>query len=107
MLKWYKDRQITNGPVFRKKNGKRGKANDYEFDLCQRLERNQRDQPSLLDPDLDVTEAFGLSRSFRRGSDILLLGMFLRLLQSNVKEGGGNARRKDCDRIYYETVCRG
>ncbi len=69
MLKWYRDRRITNGPVFRKKNGKRGKAKDYELEIFERLERIQRDQPSLLAPDLDVTEAFGLSRSFRRGSD--------------------------------------
>ena len=69
MLKWYKDKGVTNGPVFRKKNGKRGKAKDYELEIFERLERVQKEQPNVLDPSVDITEEFGMSRSFRRGSD--------------------------------------
>jgi len=69
MLKWYKDRGVTNGPVFQKKNGKRGKAKDYKLEIFERLERIQKEQPNVLDPSVDIMEEFGMSRSFRRGSD--------------------------------------
>ncbi len=69
MLRWYRDEGITNGPVFRKKNGKQGKAKDFEFEIFERLERIQRERTNILDPDVDITEEFGLSWSFRRGSD--------------------------------------
>ena len=69
MLKWYIDKGIMNGPVFRKKNGKRAKAKDYESEIFGRLEQIQKDRPDILDPSIEVTEEFGLSRSFRRGSD--------------------------------------
>ena len=69
MLKWYKDRGVKNGPVFRKKNGKPGKAKDYEREIFERLERIQKEQPKILDPSIDIMEEFGMSRSFRRGSD--------------------------------------
>ncbi len=55
--------------MFRKKNRKQGKAKDFEFEIFERLERIQRERPSILYPDMDITEEFGLSRSFRRGSD--------------------------------------
>ena len=66
---WYRNKEVTNGPVFRKKNGKRAKQKDYEAEIFDRLERIQNEQPDVLDPSIDVTEEFGLSRSFRRGSD--------------------------------------
>jgi hypothetical protein len=69
MLKWYHDKGVTNGPVFRKRNGSRAKAKDYEVEIFDRLERIQKEQPGVLDPSIDITEEFGLSRSFRRGSD--------------------------------------
>jgi hypothetical protein len=69
MMKWYKDRGVLSGPVFRKKNGKRAKAKDYELEIFDRLEQVQKEHPNVLDPSIDITEEFGLSRSFRRGSD--------------------------------------
>lgn len=68
-LKWYKDRGITSGPVFRKKSGKRAKAKDFEAEIFERLLDIQRRKPLLIEASVDVVEEFGLSRSFRRGSD--------------------------------------
>lgn len=58
----------TNGPAFCTPNGTVASIKDYEVDILDRLHLIQSGDPSLIPPDVNVYEEFGLSRSFRRGS---------------------------------------
>jgi hypothetical protein len=70
MVKWYEDKGIIRGWVFRNfKTGDAARASDYEWDILQELEKIQRDSPEILDGSVNVLEEYGVSRSFRRGSD--------------------------------------
>jgi hypothetical protein len=69
MLDWYAAEGITNGPVFRDGAGKRARAGKYEWTIKSWLEVIQREEPDLIGASVDVFEDYGVSRSFRRGSD--------------------------------------
>jgi hypothetical protein len=56
--------------VFRNyKTGEVARACDYEWDIIMELERIQREFPEIIDSKIIVSEDYGVSRSFRRGSD--------------------------------------
>ena len=44
-------------------------SKDLEVDILDRITRIQQDHPELIRSGLDVHEKYGLSRSFRRGSN--------------------------------------
>jgi hypothetical protein len=68
MLKWYDEANVTTGWVFRAKDGKQAKASKYEYAILVRLESIQQEEDNLIPSSVDVYEAYGVSRSFRRGS---------------------------------------
>ena len=45
------------------------RAKDLEVDILDRIARIQQRYPELIRPGLEVHEEYGLSRSFRRGSN--------------------------------------
>lgn len=69
MIQWYERGGESRGWVFRNKVGARAKASDYEWDILCELENVQRESPHVLSANVDVFDEFGVSRSFRRGSD--------------------------------------
>jgi hypothetical protein len=69
MIQWYEEGGVTRGWVFRNKTGDRAKASDYEWDILCELENIQRESPHIISASVDVFDEFGVSRSFRRGSD--------------------------------------
>ena len=56
------------GPAFRARSGAPARPPDFELDILDRLHNIQQARPDLISPDVQVYEAYGLSRSFRRGS---------------------------------------
>jgi hypothetical protein len=68
LLDEYRRMGIFNGPMFRTTTGQPIKAGSMEEGLFARLERTQEERPDLIPPDVDVTEEYGVYRSFRRGA---------------------------------------
>jgi hypothetical protein len=67
VLECYAERNIMSGYMFRNANGTKLKAKLMEPRFHDRLAQVQRQCPHLLDPEVDVVEEYGVSRSFRRG----------------------------------------
>lgn len=59
---------VVNGPMFRDRNGQPMKMKDMEGKFIGRLVDVQDKYPDLIRGDVEVTEEYGLSRSFRRGA---------------------------------------
>jgi len=59
---------ITNGPLFRSKTGSKIRAIDVEPQFFDRLESIQSLRPDLISPTDNISEEYGIYRSFRRGS---------------------------------------
>jgi hypothetical protein len=56
------------GPAFCDKAGRIAKSKDYEVAIMERLQVVQNTVPGVIPSDIEVTEHFGISRSFRRGA---------------------------------------
>jgi UPF0288 family protein (methanogenesis marker protein 3) len=70
MIDWYGKKEITNGPVFRNlETGTAVKASAYEFDILLELDTIQKYCGDIVNETVDVYESYGVSRSFRRGSN--------------------------------------
>jgi hypothetical protein len=71
MVQWYAQATppILRGFVFLNKNGKQARASEYEYDILNELDNIQKEQPDIIGEGVNVFEEFGVSRSFRRGSD--------------------------------------
>jgi hypothetical protein len=75
MVDWYGEMGITTGWVFRKGEihpqieSQRSRQSDYEFEILSEIESIQTEVPGIVGLNVDVFEEYGLSRSFRRGSD--------------------------------------
>ena len=70
MVEWYAEAGIVRGWVFRNfKTGEPARARDYEVDILSELEHIQKISPEVINESVNVFEDFGVSRSFRRGSD--------------------------------------
>lgn len=66
------ERKVTGGPLFRKVSAKGvpGKARVADLDVLFHsvLKQVQRAHPGLIEPEVEVTEAFSVGRSLRRGA---------------------------------------
>ena len=60
---------IRRGPVWRSQNGYRAKLGDWEGPVLDRIKDIQNRYPHIISPELDVYDEYGVSRSFRRGSN--------------------------------------
>jgi hypothetical protein len=69
MVHWYEEGGILRGWVFRNKYGERARASEYEWDILCELESIQQTSPDIVGVHVNVFDEFGVSRSFRRGSD--------------------------------------
>jgi hypothetical protein len=59
---------VVKGWAFQRSDGSPQHMSDFEEAIFDRLLQVQTDRPDLIDPGIDVLEAFGLARSFRRGA---------------------------------------
>ena len=57
-----------HGPAFCDRSGEIAEAYEYESALISRLLVVQERSPEIIGPEVNLTEEFGISRSFRRGS---------------------------------------
>jgi hypothetical protein len=57
----------TNCPASCDKVGGKARSFEYEAGFIERLLELQASNPDAIPPDVDITEQFGISRSFRRG----------------------------------------
>lgn len=82
LFDWYGPNR--NGYAFRDENGRKIKTGHYAPDILQHLKNIQDsgkpEHKGLIGADVDVFEEFGLSRSFRRGSDSRAIEMGLDVL---------------------------
>ena len=69
ILDWYELEGETTGPVFRTAKGKKVGTGAYASDILGELENIQRERPDLIPPSVEVTNDYGMQRSFRRGSN--------------------------------------
>ena len=60
---------IRRGFVFLDNKGNRARASEYEEDILSELDNIQKETINIIGKDINVFEEFGMSRSFRRGSD--------------------------------------
>jgi len=67
VLDCYAGQNVFSGYMFRNANGSKLKAKMMEPRFHDRLIQVQHSCTHLLDPELDVVEEYGVSRSFRRG----------------------------------------
>ena len=58
----------TQGPAFCNSWGQIADSYTYEAGLIERLCMVQAANPTIIPPDVDIYEQFGISRSFRRGA---------------------------------------
>lgn len=70
MVSWYEVKGIERGWVFRNfKTGDPARTGDFEWDILGEIEKIQQDYPNIVSDKVCVVEEYGVSRSFRRGSD--------------------------------------
>jgi len=60
---------LSRGPVWRKHGISRANISDWEGPVLDRIKEIQNRYPHIISPDIDVYDEYGLSRSFRRGSN--------------------------------------
>ena len=68
MLSWHTSRGHHTGPAFRDSRGKRVSPSFYAQAVMDVLARVQKHHPDLIAEKINVSEEFGLGRSFRRGA---------------------------------------
>jgi hypothetical protein len=66
-MRGYQARGITSGYVFRNEDGIALEPKAMRDNFFNRLEYIKSKRPNLIDSDLEVTEKYGISKSFRRG----------------------------------------
>jgi hypothetical protein len=67
--RWYKAKGIDKGPIFRNPSGKRVRAGYWAQAILSRFQMIQLSRPDLISDGVNVTEEYGMSRSWRRGSN--------------------------------------
>jgi len=75
VIQLYERIGVTRGPVWRKVNGYRAKLANWEGPILDRIKDVQNQYPSLIKSDVDIYDEYGLSRSFRRGSNTHVLNV--------------------------------
>ena len=68
-LEWKGRREIMRGFLFVDDKGRRASLKDFESEILGRIARVQFFFPRLIVSSIDVEEEYGLTRSFRRGSN--------------------------------------
>ncbi len=68
MLEIYQSKGINHGPLFRQASGRRCRARDFEAKIFERLEFIKLTEPHLMMSVEDVSEEYGVFRSFHRGA---------------------------------------
>jgi hypothetical protein len=68
LLQIYHEMGINHGPLFRGTNGHRSRAGDFEANFFERLEYIKISKPHLMCNVEEISEEYGVSRSFRRGA---------------------------------------
>ena len=68
LLRLYTAASITHGPLFRNSQGDRARTSTFEDVVIEKLITIQQQHPHLIPDSVDLTDEFGMSRSFRRGS---------------------------------------
>jgi hypothetical protein len=58
----------THGPAYCDRTGEIARSFEYEAGFIDRLLELQARDPIAITPDVDITEQFGVGRSFRRGA---------------------------------------
>lgn len=58
----------THGPAYCDRTGEIARSFEYEAGFIDRLLELQARDPIVITPDVDITEQFGVGRSFRRGA---------------------------------------
>ena len=75
MVQWYAEIGINTGWVFRKgeirqgAQSVKGRQSDVEYDILSEIVNIQKESNGIVGVNVDVFDEYGLSRSFRRGSD--------------------------------------
>jgi len=95
VIEGYKSLNIQSGPVWRNSKGKQGKMADWEGPILDKIKEVQDKYPHLIDPAVNVYDEYGLSRSFRRGSNTHLRNLNLQNVQDIVDD---NNRWRKFDR---------
>jgi hypothetical protein len=67
--RWYKAKGIVKGPIFRNPKGKRVRAGYWAQSMLARFQMIQLSRPDLIPEIVKVTEEYGMSRFWRRGSN--------------------------------------
>jgi hypothetical protein len=67
VLEAYAQRNIRSGYMFRNADGTKLRIKTMEPKFHERLYKIKKARPDLIDPELEVLEEYGVSRSFRRG----------------------------------------
>ena len=68
-LEWRERRRIERGFLFADESGRRATLKDFDGEILERIARVQSSFPELILSSINVHEEYGLSRSFRRGSN--------------------------------------
>lgn len=86
MIQWYADEGIYSGWVFRslRDQEESARASQYENDILGELENIQRELPRVINETINVFEEYGVSRSFRRGSDAHAINQRVRRLDIEI-----------------------
>jgi hypothetical protein len=67
--RWYKAKGIFKGPIFRNAKGKRVRAGYWAQAILSRFQAIQLSRKDIIPDDVKVTEEYGMSRCWRRGSN--------------------------------------
>ena len=86
VISGYQHFGISSGPIWRNKKGKQGKISDWEGPILDKIKEVQDSHPTLIDPSVVVHDEYGLSRSFRRGSNTHLRNKNLVNVQDIVED---------------------
>lgn len=69
LRRWYKAKGIFKGPIFRNAKGKRVREGYWAQVILSRFQAIQLSRRDIIPEDVKVTEEYGMSRSWRRGSN--------------------------------------
>lgn len=111
MVDWYAVDGINTGWVFRNRRNEHEKANasEYEDDILGELENVQKTTKNIIGEHVRVYDEFGISRSFRRGSDAHALNQEVSIIDieinnrwRSIDSAGGKAPRLRMIHHYSE-----
>jgi len=82
----YRKLNIYTGPIWRSGKSRKGRISDWEGPILDKIKEVQDLHPTLISSELDVHDEYGLSRSFRRGSNTHLRNMNIPNVQSIIED---------------------